>query len=227
MLDVKLIERLRLRGGYSRREFRRLSGMKGVAYGRFLLGANHRRLTLGDLDRMAKALGVSPSGMFPRTSEASVEAQPDDVKLEAALAEAGKLLTREQLARSLNWDLVRLRRAKSSLSRRLAGSGQCLAANTLGLALRPAPEALTDDERKAVSRFAVPLKGLRLPVAQLLRRIIDGSIDARKIEGGHGLRVTLERLIKLGYVVYDGGEPRLSSEVALMLEYIPAEALAG
>jgi hypothetical protein len=175
-----------------------------MVYSRFLDGSNHGRLLLLQLKEMADTLGVSPGTLLASAGEPLDASAPDAVKLEAALAQTSKKMSRDALARSLGWDLTRLRDAAAALKARLEGTGQALLVDPAGLALRPAVDALTPEERTAVARAAVPRKGLPLHVAGLLRDVLAGAVTIEEIEARQSHRVALAHLLVLGYLEYDG-----------------------
>lgn len=64
MIDAAELLRLRTVAGYSQRSLAKLVGVSGNAIMRIERGADTSRITLAELDRMARALGVQPGQLL-------------------------------------------------------------------------------------------------------------------------------------------------------------------
>ena len=124
--------------------------------------AADRQLTLASLERLTRLLDVDTGELFIRparnaTKDAATRSQfteggqggdRDVVKLQAALLQHGGVLTRDDLADALGWDLQRLEHGLRTLRDQLQPTGLRLRrAGWNSYALTAAPAALTARER--------------------------------------------------------------------------------
>jgi hypothetical protein len=138
-------------------------------------GGGHGDLTLRFAARMAEILGVDLAALL-QVFEPNPP-RPDDVAVEAALAELGRCTPAEELARALGWSLERTNAALEALERRLSVSGTILKRKRFEYALGPRRSALNDHQHRNLQRVAINRWGLTLGTARVLRDALDGVVD--------------------------------------------------
>jgi transcriptional regulator with XRE-family HTH domain len=151
------------------------------------LGVDARRLellerALGDqvsvylLERVCTALDLDPAEVLePPAAAPPVTVAADDRKVEAALAEHGGVLTRDDLAAALGWPLARLERALLALARRLRPTGLRLRQVTWNsYTLSPNLGVLGGEERRQLHRLRAGRTGLAESVAFILLGVVNG-----------------------------------------------------
>ncbi len=126
------------------------------------------------LERFCTALDLDPAEVL----EPPVAAPPvaaDNHKVEAALAEHGGVLTRDDLAAALGWPLARLERALLALAHRLRPTGLRLRQVTWNsYTLSPNLGVLGGDERRQLHRLHAGRIGLAESVAFILLGVVNG-----------------------------------------------------
>lgn len=212
LLDVSLLNELRIRAGLSRRALRNRLGMSAGKWRAVVTGRNHESLTVGFLFELAAALGTHPAALIAGGRDGILEVTDDAAKLEAALLAAGKFVHADALCLALDWELPRFIQASKSLRARVDGTGAVLVTARTGLALQPRVEVLSQDEQHAVQRAALPAGGMRTTSAKLLRQLAAGQ-GGDDLEWGAPDRQALGELLSLGYLVTDGENFRLSDAV--------------
>lgn len=165
-------------------------------------------LTVDIIAALAEVLGVTPGELFPAPCTAA-HAPDDCATLEAALHHAGKELTREDLARALDWTLDRVHAAEADLRERLHGTGARLAGQK-GLRILSRTTCLTPEQQRGLVRRSLAQRSLTVPEAQLLRRIADSPVAVSKL--GNPERVYMSRFLKAGIVLEQRGHLVLASE---------------
>jgi transcriptional regulator with XRE-family HTH domain len=151
--------------------------------------AADRQLTLASLERLAQLLDIDTGELFTRPARAATsrsaagrratdagqEGERDVVKLQAALLAHGGVLTRDDLADALDWDLQRLEHGLGALRDRLQPTGLRLRrAGWNSYALTPAPAALSSRERQRLHRAAGARQPLAPEAAAVLYEVIFG-----------------------------------------------------
>jgi transcriptional regulator with XRE-family HTH domain len=218
ILDIELIKNLRLSARLSRRALADRLGVSQTVVRSLETGADHGAYPLDFLVRLASELGSTPGALVQgRSSERQVEA--DDVKVEAALAIAGKELRRPAIAKAFGWDLDRVTAAVDALGRRLEGTGLMLQTHFGGrYAIRPRAEMLTEAEVSALERGEMARKGLTVSALRLLKNVALGPVTADfERRASNSERVALGTLLKSRLVVVDGGVYRLSADAVFCL----------
>lgn len=149
ILSIDTIRSRRLALGLSVRAFARAVGVSPMTVTALENGRNHEDLSLRLVCRIAAALDLELASLLERPEEQP--SGPDDVIVEAALAELGRLVHRDELARALEWDIARLAAALERLERRLIATGQRLRTRGANVALATAPEVLTGTQQTALA----------------------------------------------------------------------------
>jgi len=218
ILDIELIKNLRLSARLSRRALADRLGVSQTVLRSLETGADHGTYPLDFLVRLASELGTTPGALVQgRSSERQVDA--DDVKLEAALAIAGKELRRAAIAKAFGWDLDRVTAAAEALGRRLDGTGLMLQTHFGGrCAIRPRAEMLTGAEVSALERGEVNRKGLIVSALRLLKNVALDNVAADfERRASNSDRVALGTLLKLKLIEEGGGTYRLTDTAAFSM----------
>lgn len=219
MLDRDLIRRQRLALGLSRGELRRRLGLSQNAWRRLLNDPDYDILSLGLVRDLAEHLAVTPAALLDGQRHLRATAQEDDVKLEAALAEAQGFIARDVLAEALAWELARLFAAADRLGERLAGTGLALRRDARGYGLRPRADVLSEREETQIARRCGRAGDRRTAgpmtpaTAAALRRLLAGDLYSGDLDERQAERQVLGRLLKLGYVEIAGDGLELSADV--------------
>jgi transcriptional regulator with XRE-family HTH domain len=132
------------------------------------------RVSVHLLERVCTALDLDPAEVLAPPS-AAPPAATDDRKVEAALAEHGGVLTRDDLAAALGWPLARLERALLALAHQLRPTGLRLHRVTWNsYALSPNLGVLSGEERRQLHRLHAGRTGLAESVAFILLGVVTG-----------------------------------------------------
>jgi transcriptional regulator with XRE-family HTH domain len=191
MLDGELLRDRRIAAGLSIRAVADQTGIPAQTLRAFEARrqAADRQLTLASLERLTRLLDVDTGELFIRparaaTSDAAARSQftevgqgrdRDVVKLQAALLAHGGVLTRDDLADALGWDLQRLEHSLRALRNRLQPTGQRLRrAGWNSYALTAAPAALTARERQRLHGAASARQPLAPEAAAVLYEVTLG-----------------------------------------------------
>jgi transcriptional regulator with XRE-family HTH domain len=229
VVDGELLARERIRSGLSRRA---LAGRAGVSY------TLVRRLETSDetdysvslrlVNTLARCLGVD-GGDLLRTPGGGDDNRPasDDVKVEAILVAAGRMVCRDDIARGLDWTLERTMGALKTLGERLEGTGQRLRQGQFGWwGIVPHEPVLTRVEARHAARAQMADHGMNLQQARALYALVvaarDDNAKARR-RGEFLLRHWQARtLIGADLVEMVEGEPQLHPDVMFSLGLAPA-----
>jgi hypothetical protein len=177
----------------------------------------HSDLTLGFVSRLAEHLGVDIGALL--TTAKSVQPGVDDVVIEAALAELGRYVPVEELARALGWSLGRANAALEVLDERLATTGMLLKRKRFEYSLGPRPSVLTGVQHAALQRTAINRWGLTLGTARVLRDALDGVIDGEWERNAPAWKpLALGALLKQELVHMDGQRAVVTIDVRTSLE---------
>jgi transcriptional regulator with XRE-family HTH domain len=216
LLNSQLLKERRLQLNLPTRELGRLSGMSGPTIQRIEAGESAPDLTLGDLHRLASALGLQLWEVLDARSTTERPETLDDVRVEALLANAGRLIRREEIATAFQWDLERVSNALTTLAARLDGTGQRLHVRTAGdVAIQPAPVGLTSSERERATRAAYQHRGINRRSAGVLAPLI--SARQMSVPTTNSDRVGAGELAAAGLAHIDGDQILLSDECAYSL----------
>jgi transcriptional regulator with XRE-family HTH domain len=124
LLDTRVLIERRLANGLSQSGLAKALGLPSAQAVRALKrGTNHEQWTLHQLARLAETLGLAPAELFSRPPPPT-EPTEAELKVEAALALAGKKLHRDDLARAFAWTLEGAGAACRRLRTRRASAGQ-------------------------------------------------------------------------------------------------------
>lgn len=223
-IDVRIngakLSQARTAQGLSQRALGRLADIRMGTLAKLERGEPVQTLTVRALVKLADAVCVDPSTLLVR-SEEPVDPEPDDVKVEALLAQAGKAVNRDDIAWSLEWTLDRTNDALKALERRLAPTGQRLRAAKFGwYAVGASQDVLSDDETARSTRVTMTEYGLHRAHAKLLSRLANG----RKVGSIHtsqryefGKKNPIADLILARMVVPVEDQIVLSEDVAFSL----------
>ena len=216
LLNGALIKERRLRLNMPTRELGRLSGLSGPTIQRIEAGESAPDLKLGELHRLASALGLE---LWEILDVATVTGRPetlDDARVEAVLVDAGRLVRREEIATALDWDLERVRHALTTLAERLDGTGQRLHLRAAGdVAIRPAPLGLTASERERATRAAYQHRGINRRSAGVLAALL--KTGQMPIPTANSSRVGAGELASAALVRIEGDEMFLTDDCAFSL----------
>jgi transcriptional regulator with XRE-family HTH domain len=169
------------------------------------------QLPLAVLARLADAIGVPFSRLLCRSGEHDAEEPNDAYVVGAYLAEFPDGLTRDALAESLNWTLVRVERAFCALDASLRCSGMRLRAEGARVVVAGRLEHTDGPTRNSLERLhAVP--GADTRQAALMWHSIQG-IDARMLKDLDGYDVADRR----GLLSWRNGRLRPSRQVEFSL----------
>jgi transcriptional regulator with XRE-family HTH domain len=218
IIDLELIKTLRLSGRLSQRALADRLGVSQTVVRSLETGADHGAHPLHFLVRLATALGTTPGALLQgRSSERQVDT--DDVKLEAALAIAGRELRRPAIAKAFGWDLDRVTAAADAFGRRLEGTGLMLQTHEGGrYAIRPRTEVLTDTEVSVLERGEVARKGLPVSALRLLKDVALDNVAADfERRASNSDRVALGTLLKVKLIEEGGGTYRLTDTAAFSI----------
>lgn len=200
MIDAQTVDRLRREQGMSRSELATACGLQIGRLRGLLNGTNYEKATLGAVERLAAALGVHPATILQGGRDHRSASRPDDAKLEALLAAAGKRMARDDLCDALGWNLNRLRRAREALGDRLEGSGTRLDVLPGGLLLCPRLDAVDERALQVLTRRASPKLGMSHIELQILRMLFEERIAFKALDKGEMYRKALVKLERAGYV---------------------------
>lgn len=215
ILEADELVRLRHAAGLSQRALGRTIGVSGNLINRLEGGAADTNLTLHQLHRIAETLGTTPRALLHRRPTDTPIAYPDAARAAAALADSPSMVSTEELALTLSWDLVRARRALLHLRRALQGTGLALRRSPNGFKLTADADSLSPEERRRLQRARIKRHGLRLNEAALLRVIATTHIGPRwEARARNSDRVAIAALLKAGYVTRTRHGYAISDDVA-------------
>ncbi len=137
---------------------------------------HHQELSLRNVRDLAEALGLDVVDLLRQPSSPR-EPQPDDVRVEAALASAGRLVGREELADIFGWDIRRTLAALKALEERLGSTGRRVHRLFGAAAIRAREGVLTDQETRRLAQSQLAKSGLTTREARVLREVIEGRAD--------------------------------------------------
>jgi hypothetical protein len=169
-------------------------------------------LSVASLWRIGAALDLTMAELFgdtPPASDEPPEPAEDDITVEAALAEHGGVLTRDDLALALGWSLPRLERALLVLDQRLAPTGQRLRrVGWNSYALGPRLGALQAAQRQDLHRAHAGRVALKPAVAFVLLGVVNAA--SRRAEDWlyrlpQADRKAVELLMRQGLITQDAG----------------------
>jgi transcriptional regulator with XRE-family HTH domain len=172
---------------------------------------------------LAEALDFRPGELLdPPAREASntstsesTMAQPDEVKLEAALLQYGAAITRDDLASAFGWTLHRVEVALQGLAHRLQVTGSRLRrASWNSYIIEPARHALAANEQAALQRVSSERIPLSPAAAAVLYTIMFYTSTLPKHAGG---RDALAELWQRGLVKDSGRHLQPADEVLYSL----------
>lgn len=175
LIDGHKIAELRRLAGLSQRALARLLVVAPMTIQRIENGGGHVDLSMRFVDKLATAIGVDIATLLPVAEEA--EPRPDDVVIEAALADLGRYIPVEELARALGWTLERADAALLDLDERLRSTGLMLKKRRFSYSLGPRQAVVTEGQHANLQRAAVSRWGLLLGPARVLRDALDGLVD--------------------------------------------------
>jgi transcriptional regulator with XRE-family HTH domain len=174
-LNTEALRRARVTQNLSQRA---LSRIADIRLGQILLlekGETCERLTISMLYRLADALSTDVAALLSR-EHAENQRGSDDVIVEAALAQVGKAVNRDDLAWALGWNLERVNAALKALGARLEGTGQRLREHKFGwYGLSSAAGTLSEEVAADLDRATLSEFGLQLRHAKVLRRLMRGK----------------------------------------------------
>ena len=226
-LNTDALRRGRAERGLSHRQLSRMTDIRLVTLLGMEKGGPCDRVTLGMLSKLADALGIEPAALLGTTRD-EVPPEPDDVQVEAALAQTGKLVNSDDLAWALGWDIERTRRALLALEQRLRTTGQRLRKGSYGwFGLSAARGVLSTDAAAAVERATFSESGIQRGHAQVLLQIAAGA-KIHNTRPDSGKRVwrgpdTVGRLLRANLIGPTDDGLGLNPDVAfsLCLENVP------
>ena len=178
------------------------------------------RIPLGVLRRLCRILDVDLTELSesrgPQGNVEDAEGElPDDVRVEAALAEFSDGLARDRLAEAFGWPLDRMERALAALEERLRPTGRRL--RPVGwhrYALGPHLGVLTDEERCHLGRST--LDGLSQDEAEALFQVARGFASVGLFSTGPAAQA-VRSLQRHGLIERNRGSFVLSLDVAFSL----------
>lgn len=218
-LNTRLIAERRITEGLTQRALAKRLGVRSPVIAALERGTNHHDLPLAFIARLADALAVTPAQLLTADDDITVaDAAVDDIKLEALLAGADRLVSAEEIAYALSWTLKRTNAALQTLRARLTTTGQKLHTGAGVLyALRPRTEQLTIHERQQAARAQAARASISRPEAQLLRQLTQAPVPEKAATGGNAQRVTTSRLLRLGLAELRDGQLRLTPDARFSL----------
>ena len=158
-----------------------------------------------------------PHELLTRPAD-TADPQPDDVKLEAALALIGKKIDPTDLARALGWQLDRVKKAAHALRKRRAATGQRLAYGGGRWGLQPALSTLTRSEITKLERACLERVGISIRDARVLSDVVKGKVDSTWLKNAsEDQRIGLARLLRLGWIRTTEQGHTVTEEVAASL----------
>jgi len=167
-LNGELLCRERAARSFSRRALSRMTDIRVAHLTALENGASCEKLTVGSLSRLAAALCVAPESLLVQ-SAAHRDPEPDDVKVEAVLAQVGKAVNRDDIAWALDWSLERVNAALLALEARLQRTGQRLRRGKFGwFGLAATGDVLTVEESANIERATISEYGLKRKHAAVL-----------------------------------------------------------
>jgi len=188
-LNCEAMRRARAAQNLSQRALARITDIRIAQLISMEQGGGCEKITLGSLCRLAEALCVDAASLLSRTSEPR-PAQPDDVQVEAILAQVGKAVNRDDIAWALSWEIERVNAALVALERRLEGTGQRLRRAKFGWFGLAAAGDVLDAEKSANSERATFSEyGIQLRHARILSLLAEGKkIRQTHANAGTGTR---------------------------------------
>jgi transcriptional regulator with XRE-family HTH domain len=191
MLDGELLRDRRIAANLSLRAVADQTGIPAQTLRALEAGrqAADRQLTLASLERLTQLLDIDTGELFIRPARAATSGgaarrqatdagqyeDRDVVKLQAALLAHGGVLTRDDLAEALGWDLQRLEHGLGTLRDRLQPTGLRLRRTGWNsYALTPAPAALSSHERQRLHGAAGARQSLAPEAAAVLYEVTLG-----------------------------------------------------
>jgi transcriptional regulator with XRE-family HTH domain len=225
LLDGDLVRTRRKALGLSPEALGAAVGLSGQTVRRLEDGSGGQRLELGRTTRLAERLGLHLTTLLVVDGSGRPEPVPpgpDDVVLEAALRQAGRPLSRPELAMALGWDMTRTHEAFRALAARLRGTGQRLrqVGGNHRWAICAADELLSAKQRRGLVRAVAGAWALRRDDCQLLRRVVVEGVDKQDWDQrrSNNDRVRMARLENLGLVQVRGGRYVPTPEVAYTMK---------
>jgi transcriptional regulator with XRE-family HTH domain len=179
-MNVNLITERRIAAGLTIRQLAHELAIESADLRRledgFVRDSECTWLSVATLSRICAALDLDLSDLLAGDQPAPSAAAADDIKLEAALAEHGGVLTRDDLALALGWPLARLERALLALEQRLRPTGQRLRrVGWNSYTLRPSLNALSDTQRRELHQAHSGRAALNPKVAFILLGVINAG----------------------------------------------------
>jgi transcriptional regulator with XRE-family HTH domain len=219
ILDCDRIKSLRLENKLSQRA---LAHKLGVSQGfvRYLEeGDNHEQLNLRMVSRIAEILGADLRDLIRRDSS-SADPSPDDIRVEALLADEGVSLAAQEIAAAFEWPILRAHQALRQLKARLTAGGTEVWSGAGRWKLGARRAVLADEERERLARARLPRRGLNRIQAQVLREVAAGTFNksyylkSGKLPTNNQELRALAGLLKLGLAALNqDGSPVLRANV--------------
>lgn len=221
-LDGRTLAAFRLQAGLSRRRLAAAAGVGAGVIRRLEEGGSDRQLSLYRLRLIAERLGVDAADLLTTGPTGQRRPASDDLKLEALLAHSRRHLTTDELARALDWDLLRTRRALRALHDRL-NAGVTLKRTAAGWRLAPVQHLLTARDRSRLENVHLARRGLTVRQLRLLERLRSEELSSDwERRASNADRVDLAVLLRAEIVERTtDGRIRLTAAVLYSLEMTP------
>lgn len=222
-LNGEAIKRGRLTLNLSQRALARNTDIRLGFLLKLESGGSSERVTLGQLYKLADALSVDVATLLS-DGRASHPPKPDDVLVEAALAQVGKAVNKDDLAWALGWEPGRVTDALAALAARLEATGQRLRQHKFGWwGLSPAVGVLGDSSAADLDRATLSEFGLRLSHAKILHKLLAGRPLRRLTPTGADKATPVGELLRarLVSVVDDGVVMNADVAFSLCLDDVP------
>jgi transcriptional regulator with XRE-family HTH domain len=198
-------------------------GIHPVTMSRLEQGRNDETLTLGTIQRLAAALGLSISTLFwpPEANEQPEDPTQDECRLEALLWDARTAVSADDIAVAFGWTLRRVHTALSALEGRLAGRGTAIFSSGRRHRLTARSDMLTSQERERLERARSVRYGLMLHEALILQQVRRGApaLELAHLSGKE--RVAMGSLLKAGLIHVSGGRIELTEDAKFSLDTKP------
>lgn len=218
VLDSDLIIERRLAAGMSPIDLAKALHVSATAIRSLETGANHEKLTLHFLQRLANTLGIPIRDLFAADTNRDAD-QPtsDELKAEAALGLIDKKIDPQDFATALEIPLARAHTAFKALALRRADSAIRIHYRGGKYGQTTVRTILTTEEIRRLEQACTKRVRIAIYDATLLKRTVDCGVAGWDGDVTEAYRPVLARLLRLGWIEHRDGRFFPTADVALSL----------
>lgn len=190
ILDGDLIRRRRDELRVSQRQLASQIGATGAVIRGLEAGTNHTTVSVGLLDKLARALAIEPGHLFTARAASELEGTETDVgddaaTLGSALTAVGTSMPVSAVADHLGWERDRVLAAIDELARVLPRCGMQLRHVSGRLSIERAVEPVDRAQLEATVRGHLTADGLSVLEARLLHQVWTGGVPRELTNAEH------------------------------------------